>query len=91
MIGVASQPRRREGVLAQRVDQTTVLLDPRPGEYFSLDEVGSRIWDLCDGTRTPAAIAEVICEEYDAGPATVQADVLELLADLAGAGLLESA
>ena len=89
MTGIKSLPRQGRRVLNQLVGQTTVLLDPDSGEYYSLDEVGTRIWELCDGNRTADAIAAAICEEYEQDPAVVLTDVKELLADLASAGLLD--
>ena len=81
-------PRANRGILTQRSADTVVLLDSRGGEYFSLDEVGARIWDLCDGTRSLAEITRLICSEYDADEATVAADLAELLEELAAAQLL---
>lgn len=76
-------------MLSQHVGDTSVLLDPRSGEYYSLDEVGARIWDLCDGNRSAEQIALVLSEEYDADLVTIRADVVRLLNELQAAKLLE--
>ena len=89
MIDSSSVPRRSERVLSQHVGDTSVLLDPRSGEYYSLDEVGARIWDLCDGNRSAEAIALTLSEEYDADLATIQADVVRLLRELQDAKLVD--
>lgn len=91
MIGLENQPQRRAGVLTRPGKSTLILLDIRGGEYYTLDEVGARIWELCDGSRTVAAIVAQIVEEYDASAETVQADVLELLTDLGQEKLLTNA
>ncbi|NUO62570.1 MAG: PqqD family protein [Gemmatimonadaceae bacterium] len=83
-----TRPRRNPRVLTQRAGELVVLLDPDSGEYFSLDDVGGRIWELCDGTRTIGEIAVAIGEEYDADPAAIEADAAELLAGLGEASLL---
>jgi hypothetical protein len=88
MLDVQSHPRRREGVLARPGKDTLILLDPHGGQYYTLDEVGARIWDLCDGSRAVSAIVAMIVEDYDAPAETIQADVLELLADLVSEKLL---
>src|SRR5205085_2317369 len=49
MIDARSRPRRRERVLTQAAAGTVVLLDLDSGQYYSLDEVSARVWDLCDG------------------------------------------
>jgi hypothetical protein len=75
-------PKRREGVAAQVADGEAVLLDIEGGEYFSLNCVGSRIWELCDGTRSTAEIVSVICNEFDVTEDVATADVHELLDEL---------
>lgn len=92
-VGPASKPQRPVGVLSQRVkpqEPTTVLLHPRTGEYYTLDEVGSRIWELCDGAHTVAEIAAVIAKEYNAPPGEIERDALELLNELEAEQLVAS-
>jgi hypothetical protein len=79
---------RRDRVMVQQVEGQTVLLDISSGEYFSLNEVGGRVWDLCDGTRTVAEVVRAICAEYDAPETAVLSDACELLEGLAGASLV---
>jgi hypothetical protein len=86
----ASRPRRREGVLAQTTADTTIILDPESGAYFTLDEVGSFVWDLCDGTRTLEEIASAICSEYDVSEATARQDVTDLVGQLETERLLDA-
>ena len=88
MLNPGTRPRRNEQVLGQRMDDTFVLLKPSDGNYYALDEVGSRVWELCDGRRSVADVAATICSEYDAPAETIRADVLELLEDLAGESLV---
>lgn len=83
-----SYPRRRDEVLTQRAAQTVVLLDADSGEYYALDDVGGRVWDLCDGTRTVADIVGTLCLEYDAPAGTIEADVVGMLGELARERLL---
>ena len=84
-----NRPRRVTHVLSQRVSGRLVLLDAQTGAYFSLDEVGARVWDLCDGSRTVADAVAVICEEYAADATTIEADVLSLLGDLSRERLIQ--
>jgi hypothetical protein len=85
---VAINPRRGGQVLCQRVAETVVLLDPVSGSYFSLDDVGAHIWELCDGSHDVGEIAASVCSVYAASPEIVRTDVVELLAELAAEGLL---
>jgi len=44
--------------------------------------VGSRIWELCDGTRSAAEIVSVICGEFDVAEDVATADAHEILDEL---------
>jgi hypothetical protein len=88
MIEPETRLRQREGLLSQRAADTRILLDPKDGRYYALDEVSGRIWDLCDGTRTVAQVVATLCGEYEAPAETVEADALEFLDDLANDGLI---
>ena len=78
-----SRPRRRSDVLAQAAGDTVILLTPDSGEYFTLNEVGGRIWELSDGARSVVEIVAVLAEEYDAPRDEIQADALDVLSQLA--------
>ena len=87
-MNVKNAVQRSERVLCQRADETVVLLALDSGEYFSLDEVGGRIWELCDGTRSAEEITVVLASEYDATREEIERDVIELLTELEGARLI---
>ena len=76
---------RSPGVLAQQVkpdDSSLVLLNPQSGEYYTLEAVSTRVWQLCDGRRTISEIAAIIGEEYEQSLEVIESDVLELVKDL---------
>jgi hypothetical protein len=81
-------PRQRARVVAQQAASKWVLLDVDSGRYYALDDVGGRIWSLCDGSRTVAQIAEVVGDEYDVAGAAVQEDVVAFVSELASESLL---
>jgi hypothetical protein len=80
-----TRPEQRPGVLVQQVkpdDPSLVLLNPRSGKYYTLEAVGSRVWQLCDGTRTISEIAALLAQEYDESPEVIEGDVTELVKEL---------
>ena len=87
-MGPESHPRRRDDVLANEAGDTVILLTPASGEYFTLNEVGGRIWELADGSRSVAEIAGVLVDEYDAPLEEIQADAMDVLGELAEAQLV---
>lgn len=88
MITAESRFRPRDRVLVQSVAGKQVLLDLDDGQYYALDEVSGRIWDLCDGTNSVAAVVEAVCRDYDAPAETVEADVVAFLDEMAAEKLL---
>jgi hypothetical protein len=88
MIDARSRPRRRERVLTQTAAGTLVLLDLDGGQYYSLDEVSARVWELCDGEHGVGGIVEAISAEYDAPAETIYEDVLAFLEEMLDEKLL---
>jgi hypothetical protein len=84
------RPRRVDDVVWRDGEDGVVVLNPNDGQYFSLDDVGGRIWALSDGTRSVSEIAELLSAEYDAPAADIRRDALELLAELDREGLVRA-
>ncbi len=55
---------------------------------FTLNDVGSRVWQLIDEPLTVAEIAEAISNEYEVTQDEAERDVLELLVSMEAAGLI---
>jgi hypothetical protein len=83
-----SRASRVDDVLSEQMDDVVVLLHAGSGRYYTLDDVGGRVWELCDGQTKVSEIVAAICREYDAPPETIEGDVLELLIDFANEGLI---
>jgi len=82
------RPAHADQVIAQKVSGTMMLLHLGTGRYYSLDDVGLRVWELCDGHRSAPEIASLIWQEFDAPAQQVEQDLLELLEELAAEGLV---
>ncbi|MEO7555590.1 MAG: PqqD family protein [Acidimicrobiales bacterium] len=68
-----------------------MLLALDTGRYYALNEVGSTVWALCDGTTTLLSVVDTVSAQFDAPADVVEADVLELVGELVGEGLLVEA
>lgn len=76
--------RRSPHATHQTVAGEAILIDINTGQYYSLNESGTWLWEHLDGQRTVTQLAQelaVFCEIPDQVE-MVQADLLELLADL---------
>ena len=66
-----------------------VLLDYDRGIYYGLNPVGARVWQLLAEGRTSESILDLLIDEYEVAPETLQADVAALLRDLEAQQLVE--
>ena len=74
--------------ITQEVSGETVILDLRSEQYFSLDVVGTRIWQLL---QEPLCLEEIharLLEEYEVEPARLRQDLEDLVNRLCEVGLV---
>lgn len=79
---------RSDDVLAQEVGGETVLLDLASEQYFGLDPVGTRIWELLADAPPLEQVHDTLCAEFDAEPERIHTDLLALVRQLRDAGLV---
>lgn|SRR5690554_5021540 len=84
------QVRRSDEVLAQEVGDETVLLDLASEQYFGLDPVGTRIWELLADAPALEHVHGTLCAEFDAEPERIRTDLLALVQRLLDAGLAQT-
>lgn len=71
------------------LNDDATILGEEAGQYFGLDGVGARIWELVQEPVQVSAICTTVCDEYDVTPETCERDVLALLGALRAQGLLD--
>jgi hypothetical protein len=67
--------RTAEHVVATQQADTTILLDVRGGKYYTLNEVGGRIWSLLTEGATVSWVAQRLASEFEVPPEKLSADV----------------
>ena len=85
---LAARVAPREGVLFQQLQDEAVLLNLDSGQYFGLDPVGTRIWNLLTEGKALQEVMSTIVAEYEVDAAQCEADLLKLLGDLEEQGLV---
>ena len=70
------------------LDGEAVLLNTVTGAYFSLNEVGTRIWESYRDGRSVFEVTRELCEAYDIQQDQAQSDVYELTRDLLASHLI---
>ena len=74
--------------ITQEVGGETVILDLGSEQYFSLDQVGTQVWQLLKSGLSEAEVVETLLAEYEVDVATLSRDVSQLMTSLADAGLI---
>jgi hypothetical protein len=69
-------------VMARVLDGEAVLLDLASGEYFGLNAVGTRIWELFASGMSYGEVRATILREFDAPQQVLEEDLAELTARL---------
>lgn len=81
-------PKQHKDVHSTVLDGESVLLSLSTGRYYSLNAVGSAVWEQCTGTPSLAAICSNITERFDVTSQTAEADLLDLMVQFRQEGLV---
>lgn len=88
-IALSSVVVRGTQCLEAEVDGEVVLMSVADALYFGLNAVGTDIWRRLAQPIRLADLCSTLAEEYEADIATIERDVLALVAKLAGRKLVE--
>lgn len=88
MVDPHTRPTPHPSVVGRIIDDEAVLVLPEQGEVKVLNEVGARIWQLIDGSRTVEEIADVIYSEYEVDEEQARSDVLAFIVELESKGIV---
>ena len=81
---------QRSDRLSWRVlEGDAVILHPEAGTLHRLNGTGTRLWELMDGARDLAAIAQLLTDEYEVDLPTATEEVVAVAGDLVDAGLVD--
>lgn len=78
-----------DDVVSREVGGEMVLLDLVSGQYFGLDQVGGRIWELLsERAHSLTELCDVIESEFDAPRAQIEADMINITSELNAKSLI---
>ena len=76
-------------VQGTNMEGETVLLDLSTGRYYTLNRLGSVIWEHCTGHSTISDIHAVLCDRFEVAPEQALDDLVTLVNQLVEEGLLQ--
>lgn len=69
-------------LITSEVDGERVMMDMKTGEYFGLDSIGTRIWDLIESPAKISEIIEILINEFDVSKEQCENDTIEFISEL---------
>ena len=87
-ISLKTRVRPCEDVLFQEIQGEAVLLHLKTGDYFGLDRVGVRIWNLLQTHEALDRVLAAMLEIYDVGEEQCTRDLLDLVTRMEANGLV---
>jgi hypothetical protein len=80
---------RSTAVAARSLDGEMMIMSAKDSTLFTLNPVGTVIWQSADG-QTPLAeiVEQKICAQFEVDPADAARDAESFVSDLAGHGIL---
>ena len=78
----SSRPTPHPQTAARIVDGSAVIVLADTGQVNVLNSVGTRVWELCDGSRSARQIAETLAAEFQVTPEQALSDTAEFLETL---------
>ena len=79
----------KDKVTYRIIDGEAVILNLDNGYYYSLNEVGTRIWESIDKQKSLSEILSLLKEECQASEKQLKNDLMELVKDLEKEKLVE--
>lgn len=80
-----------QDTLINVIEGESVLLNLKSENYFGLDPVGTRMWNLLTASDSIQSAYEALLDEYDVGADKLRLDMQGLIEKLIANGLMEVA
>ena len=81
---------RNENIVFTDLDDTIVMMDVDEGQYYELDPVAARIWEIVEESPTVSGICSALAAEYAVEPQECQEGTLEFLQSAAEQGIVHA-
>jgi len=78
-----------EEIVDSDMDGETVMMSIENGEYYGMDAIGSRIWELIKTPVTVSGLCDQLMEEFEVTREKCSEDVMGFLGELAKDGLID--
>ena len=88
-IELSTVVKQTERQVSCNLNDDVVILNLKSTLYFGLDKLGAYIWEVLSEPRAVSEVCKAVLDRYDIDEARCQTDVIEFLAKLGEAGLID--
>ncbi len=74
--------KRKKDKLSSKIQDETVMVDIDQGQYFSLNGVGTDIWDLLEEEQSIDSIIKELLNKYDIDEETCREETVNFLNEM---------
>ena len=78
-----------EDIVVSDIDDEKVMMSVENGQYYNLDSVGSRVWELIVKPVKVSELIDALLLKYDVDRETCERDVLAFLSEFHKDGILQ--
>lgn len=86
---LVASPDQISADISRDLSGDVVILHLKNGVYYELNETGARVWSLIQQPCSFGVVLDTLLAEYDVDAKQCEADLLALVQDMAGRGLVE--
>jgi hypothetical protein len=78
-----------KNAIRQAIGDESVILNLDNGQYYGLDEIGTRMLELLEEHGDIDTVVNTLAEEYDTERERIRADLQQLLGELQDQGIVQ--
>ncbi len=90
-VGPDTMLQRKPGMLFNEIDGEVVMLSIENSEYYGMDKVGSRIWQLLENPMRFNELVSCLMEEYDVTEEQCHQETLDFIKKMTEKKMLDLA
>jgi hypothetical protein len=89
-VSLTSSLHRNDEFVHSAIDNETVMMSIEQGEYYGLDDIATRIWNILDEPHSVNQICDLLQPDYDVDRQQMEQDVLAFLDEMVKGKILYS-
>jgi hypothetical protein len=74
--------RRHSNLVFSKIDDEVIMMSIKKGEYYGLDNIGSRVWEIIEKPIAFKKLIDILRNEFEVSEELCRSDVMSFLEEL---------